>query len=146
MFDCVDNGTLNSVSVLANGVAFEHAVAGIRQRPGLRAALHLNLFERHPVARESEVGVLVGDSGEFERGFGGLWGAYARASRDEKERFRKAVVAEYSAQLGRAKDALGDKWDVEVDGHVHIDMIPFLFACLLSLMDRLVIRDNRRLP
>lgn len=135
MFECVDRGALNSVSILANGVAFDDAVQGLLKRPQLRVALHLNLFERQPVAPLSGVSGLVGDSGEFHHSFASLWAAYLQGDASERLALRRAVIAEFSAQLEIVRAALGGGWKVEVDGHLHMHMVPFVFDCLMSLVE-----------
>ena len=47
ILDCVDNGPLNSVSILANGASFEYAIAELVKRPGLTAGIHINLIMQH---------------------------------------------------------------------------------------------------
>ncbi len=57
-------GLVTSTSLIANGAAFDDAVAGIRQCPGLSVGLHVNLTAGRPLA-DGAKSSLAGRDGRF---------------------------------------------------------------------------------
>lgn len=133
ILDCVDNGALRSVSVLANGDAFDFAMAECAKRPHLRVSVHLNLCEGRPVSASDAVAPLVDGRGVFRHSFHSLWLAHAFASREERDALRRAVEVELGGQIAKVRSRLKAGHAVAVDGHRHMHMIPFVFDTLLDL-------------
>src|SRR5690348_12321713 len=63
ILDAHRSGIVTSSSLLANGYAFDHAVALAKQTPTLGIGVHLTLTEGLPVA--SKVNTLLGPDGKF---------------------------------------------------------------------------------
>jgi hopanoid biosynthesis associated protein HpnK len=59
------HGILTSTSIVANGEAFEHAVALARANPRLDVGVHLTLVEERPLASPGEIPTLVDSDGRF---------------------------------------------------------------------------------
>lgn len=127
---CHDHGSLARTSVVANGAAWDHAVAALRRRPALAVALHLNLFEGRPLSPPAEVDLLVDASGRLDRGFVALWAAATGA---RGSRLRAQIRLELRRQIERFQEAFGDRGRLVVDSHVHYHLLPPVFDELLML-------------
>src|SRR3989442_9867324 len=68
-------GVITSTSLLANGEAFQSAVALALQAPRLGVGVHLNLTEGDPVATGLDIPSLVNGQGRFKRTPASLWRA-----------------------------------------------------------------------
>ena len=120
------SGIVTSTSLLANGAAFEEAVAAARATPALGVGVHVNLTQGCPVGGAAGLGALVGSDGEF---LGNAERVYfrmvaGRISMDAAER-------EIRAQIERVQDA--GIQPTHLDGHQHVHMWPPLFALAARL-------------
>jgi chitin disaccharide deacetylase len=61
IFQAHRSGLVTSTSLIANGAAFEDAVAGIRECPNLSVGLHVNLTAGRPLAAGSKSSLAGGD-------------------------------------------------------------------------------------
>ena len=118
VFDALDRGQVRSVSVLANGSAFDGAVSGLRGREGVGVGVHLNLTEFSPLTDL--------------RGLRPL---------DVRAEQIPAVIAEWGAQIQRVIDA-GLVPD-HLDSHQHIHYQPALFPALAEVSARFAISAVR---
>jgi hopanoid biosynthesis associated protein HpnK len=122
-------GILTSTTILANGAAFDSAVALARQAPGLGVGVHLNLTEGRPVASPSEVSSLLNEHGRFLRSPAALVKRVltGRLRADEIER-------ELSAQIEKVQRAgIGV---THLDGHKHVHMLPGILPVVLRVAQR----------
>ena len=142
ILDAVDNGRLESLSIVANGHAFNEAVTEWKKRSHLRLAVHLNLFEGIPICSRENIPLLVDDKGVFKHSFFSLWMCYTFSVPRVRAAFREQVRREYAAQLQKVQMATGLQ-DFIVDSHVHFHMIPFVFDVLYSLRSEFPIRCIR---
>ncbi len=130
------NGILTSATLLANGEAFDSAVAGARNAPRLGVGVHLNLTQGRPIADPAEVSSLVHHRGQFFRSpFALLRGILSRTVRLAE------IDRELAAQIERVRDA-----GIEIthlDGHMHVQMLPGVFQIVLKLAKRCGIRGVR---
>ena len=133
ILECVDNGPVRSISVLANGHAFDYAMSEFKKREGLRLSVHLNLCEGPPLLPAKSVDLLTGGDGEFNMGFVSLWKKHLLSGRRVKERLEAQVRAEFSAQISRVAEGLGEGYEIRIDSHRHYHMIPFVFRSLLEV-------------
>ncbi len=134
--DCIDDGTVNSISVIVNGHVFEDAVERLGKNPAVRVSVHLNLAEGPPVASPDELFHLVDDSGKLVHSFGKLWAKYLFASSRVRLEIRQQITLEFAAQIKRAVDAgIVHPGALRVDSHGHYHMIPFVFDSLLAAID-----------
>lgn len=132
------NGIVTSASLLANGDAFDDAVAAIHQCPGLSVGLHVNLTQGRPVGESTKS--LVDSNGRF---YGPLAMAIrlsigAVATRD--------LEAEISAQAHRAVRA-GIMLS-HFDSHHHIHLHPRAASALAKVAGQMNVpwirfRDQR---
>ena len=98
ILECANGGCLNSTSIVANGAAFEYAVARYRQTKGVSLAIHLNLVEGVPVLPRDRVPMLVDSAGILRNTFGSLWRRYVLSTADARSRLKDQVKDE----IGRA--------------------------------------------
>ena len=135
--DTVENGCLNSTSIMCNMPGFENAVRAYDSiRDSVRLCVHINLVEGTPSATSSDIAPLRDGNGEFRYSFFNLWRAFATRSREDRAALRTAVRAEVDNQLTRFVDAFGADHPVRVDSHMHFHMIPFVFDVILELRDK----------
>ncbi len=130
---CVDAGTINSVSLLANGLDLDRALDEYKRRQGMRLCIHLNLVERNPIAGLADVPLLVDSAGDFRHGFVSLWGEYLRGSPALRRQLYAQVKRELGEQIRLVRGRLGKDHPVLVDSHLHFHMIPFVFRALMEL-------------
>ena len=124
--ECHEKGIVTSASLLANGAAFESAVALARRHKTLAVGAHLNLTEGRPVSSVRAASALVGSDGGFSSAPLGL----AR-----KVFFRKIGPADIETELrAQIEKILGAGLEVtHLDGHKHIHLVPAVFETVLRL-------------
>ena len=112
-------GLISSTSLLANGEAFECAVALSRQAPRLGIGVHWNLTEGKPAAPGCSIPSLVNGKEFFARTPGSLWRAIilGRVSTVDIERELRAQIEKVLA-AGVAPTHL--------DSHKHVHALPVL--------------------
>ncbi len=133
ILECFDQGALTSTSILANGHAFDYAIAAYRQRPNLRLSIHLNLAEGKPLLPVDQVSMLVGPDGHFHSSFAKLWMIYIRADLQAKATMRQQIHAELTTQIQKVKNALGPNYEIQLDSHCHFHILPFVFDEIIAL-------------
>ncbi|MEE8104679.1 MAG: ChbG/HpnK family deacetylase [Planctomycetota bacterium] len=129
-----DDGVLQGVSLIANGHAFDYAVAELARRPGLLLTVHLNLIEGRALAPAAEIPDLIDADGYLRHSFVSLWRMHSLLSRTEKASLGDQVEREMRAQIERIEDAAGKDVPLGFDGHQHTHMIPFVFERLSALL------------
>ncbi|MFP4039369.1 MAG: carbohydrate deacetylase [Desulfosudaceae bacterium] len=136
ILQCLDDGLLNGVSLVPNGADFDYAVDALKKRRGVSLGIHLNLVEGRPVSPAEEVPWLIGESGCFRHGFGGLWRALSLAGKMKQEEMRRQVGLEIRAQIEKCRPAARDCPFPRLDSHMYVHMIPAVFElvceCLAS--------------
>ena len=120
------NGILTSASLMANGAAFEHAVAICRQVPSLDVGIHLTLVEERPLLAALAVPSLVDAKGRFPRHATVFTKQYflGRLSLTE-------IRAELEAQIRKVL-----KHGIHIshlDSHQHVHMLPQILKIAVSL-------------
>ncbi len=67
----IQNGIVTSVSLMANGNAFDHAVEFLKNNPTVSVGWHINLTAGKPLSAASKINTLVDKTGRFysKRGF-----------------------------------------------------------------------------
>ena len=119
-------GLISSTSLLANGEAFESAVALSRQAPRLGVGVHLNPTEGKPVAPASSIPSLVNGQGCFARKPGHLWRAMilGRVSTVDIEKELRAQIEKVLAAGIVA---------THLDSHKHVHALPVLGRMTIRL-------------
>jgi predicted glycoside hydrolase/deacetylase ChbG (UPF0249 family) len=129
-------GLVTSTSLLANGWAFDSALAVARSNPELGVGVHLNLSNGAPVANPEQVPSLLSSSREFDGGPETLILRIASRNLELNE-----VEREWDAQIRRIRDA--GITPTHLDGHKHVQMLPGLFQIALRLAKKHNIRAIR---
>ena len=119
-------GLVTSTSLLANGRAFDSALAVSRNHPELGIGVHLNLSDGPPTAEASSVRGLLNSSGQLEGGPESLLLRIAGRSLRVEE-----VEREWDAQIAKVKSA--GIVPTHLDGHKHVHMLPGLLEVALRL-------------
>ncbi|HEX5049506.1 MAG TPA: ChbG/HpnK family deacetylase [Gammaproteobacteria bacterium] len=122
--DAHRRGIVTSTSVMANGAAFEHAVALAKECPTLDVGVHLTLTEERPVG--GAAAGLVDANGRFTPH------ALQFAARYAAGRIPlRAVRAELDAQIRRV---LASGLPVShLDGHQHVHVLPGIAGVVAEL-------------
>ncbi len=130
------HGVVTSATLMANGAAFELAVAGSRRAPALGVGVHLNLSEGRPVVPASRIPTLVDDRGLFHLKPGPLLRALLRGRIDLND-----VATELRAQISRAARA-GISL-THLDGHKHVHVLPGIDNVVIRLAQEFAIPSVR---
>lgn len=136
ILECIDQGVLTGVSILANGEASEDAVVRYIPRANLASlGVHLNLTEGRALSPRDTIPLLIDGAGNFRHSVISLWFHYIYASSAVKAQYRAQVGVELRTQLDSIRSflALHNLSVSTVDGHQHVHMIPFVFDEVLTL-------------
>ena len=142
---CIDAGVINSVSLMVNGWAVDHAVAALTEehRRTVRVRLHLNLVEGRPIAPPSSLSELVGEGGELNAGFVQLATQFATQSPSRERELRKQLRNEIRAQIEQFLELFGDDQPLHVDSHRHYHLLPGVLEEIVALRDEFEIAGIR---
>jgi predicted glycoside hydrolase/deacetylase ChbG (UPF0249 family) len=130
---CIDEGPVESTSIIANGAAFDYAVAALRSRPRVALSVHLNLIEGPPLTPARDLDLLVDGEDHLCHSFVSLWRAHALASPATRTRLAAQVRAELRAQVEKVRAAVGPGVPLRLDSHQHLHHIPFVFRIVADL-------------
>src|SRR5215471_3631297 len=120
------HGIVTSTTLMANGAAFEAAVASSRQMPRLGIGAHLNLSEGMPVSPALRIPSLVNDRGRLYLTPGRLWKAIVRRRVSLAD-----VETELRAQIAKIKRA--GILPTHFDGHKHVHILPGVSDIVIRL-------------
>lgn len=126
-------GSVNRVSILANGSAFEFAAEQLKKLPELRYAVHLNLVEGKAISRKELLPYLVNAQGYFKHSFLSLWLLY-KLRRSKRAELIRQITIELKSQIDKVRCVLNCK-HISVDGHQYIHLLPFIFNLLNDLSE-----------
>ena len=122
-------GILTSASVMANGVAFEHAVRLCRSVPSLDLGIHLTLVEEDPLLRAAAIPSLVHAGGKLHRHATTFMKKYLAG----KIHFQD-VWSELEAQI---KKVLSRGIEIShLDSHQHLHMLPQILRITIALANK----------
>ena len=120
------DGILTSASLLANGPAFDQAIASSQQFPQLSVGVHLNISEGSPVSPAARIPSLVNGRGELHLSPFHLWVRILMGQISLED-----IHSECRAQVLKLLDAgLGPS---HLDGHLHVHVLPQLSHILIAL-------------
>lgn len=124
------SGALSSATLMANGLAFDDAVAVAQANPGLGVGCHVVLVDGNPLSPLDRVATLLGpDRTQLRPSLATFARAALLGSLDEEE-----IENEASAQIMRLIDA-GLK-PTHLDSHKHTHMFPAVLRPLLRAAKR----------
>lgn len=120
------HGIITSVSLLANGHAYEAAIRLSAQAPQLGVGVHLNLTEGQPVSSPASIPTLVDGKGQFLRSPFVL----ARQILTGKVSLSE-IEMELRAQIEKVSSS---RLDIShLDGHKHVHILPPIFDIVVRL-------------
>ena len=120
------NGILTSASVMANGVAFEHAIRLCRSTPSLDLGIHLTLVEEDPVSSAAAIPSLVDTAGKFHRHATTFMRKYVTGQIQLQD-----VWSELEAQI---KKVLSRGVEIShLDSHQHLHLLPQILRITITL-------------
>ncbi len=123
-----NGGAVSSTTLMANGPAFEDAVAAARSAPNLSVGCHVVLVDGTPVSPPDTVDTLLAiRSAEPERFYSSLSAFAARAMLGGFD--RDQLVAEITAQIRKIQSA--GLQVTHLDTHKHAHIFPEILAALL---------------
>ena len=120
------NGIITSTTLMANGTAFDSAVAAGLAAPALGIGVHLNLTQGRPVSPVSQIPSIVTPEGFFYP----TPGALARRVLTGKARLGD-IESELRSQIEKVASA-GVRI-THLDSHKHIHVLPAIFNVVLKL-------------
>jgi len=126
----IEEGCVRSVSLLANGAAFDEAVRYLHARPDIAVTLHLNLIEGRPLAAHPD-GLLIAANGRLNSTFSGLFLAWCRRGKAQDRLFTE-IQREFAAQAAVFSQAFGHTRPLRLDSHGHVHAIPLVWRALLT--------------
>ncbi len=126
ILDAYRDGILTSTTLLANGMAFESAVAASKKFHGLGIGVHLNLTEGMPVADASLIPTLVDRRGRLYLTPPRLWAGIALGQVSHSE-----IEVELRAQVMKVIHA-GIR-PTHFDGHKHVHVLPHISEIVIRL-------------
>lgn len=139
---CVNDGVLNKISVLPNGIVPEFKERLINKN--VQLSLHLNLVEGHSLSAPAEIPLLVSPEGFFKHSFIGLC---LLAFSPKRKTFAKQLRSELQQQLRFWKTHIGSETPFFIDSHQHVIMIPLIFKTLLRVIrEENITVSHLRLP
>lgn len=139
---CVENGVLNKISILPNGVIpdFKARLSACDVTSGL----HINLVEGFPLSKREDVCLLLAEDGSFRYSFGGL---LLLSVSPKRKQIEAQLYNEIRAQLQFWKKHFGENTPVFLDSHQHTHMIPLVFRALMrAVRDEALDVAYMRLP
>jgi predicted glycoside hydrolase/deacetylase ChbG (UPF0249 family)/putative flippase GtrA len=125
----IDAGSVQSTSVMAVGTGLSHAAHQLQSRPQVAVRVHLSLTEGTAQGDHAVVAPLCAHTGELLNSYLGLLVRYACADPETRTRFERAVCTEFTAQIRAVTHVLPGRV-VGVDGHEHIQTIPWIARCM----------------
>lgn len=128
-------GTLNSISILANSPFFESIACTLKpaiKSGKLEISLHINLVEGQPCAPANEIPLLLNKRGTFKHDFIGL---LLHSFGSIKTSFYSQIVKECTAQIERYLEVFPEQQhSLSIDSHQHTHAIPLIFNALLEAL------------
>lgn len=137
ILDAHRTGIVTAASLMANGPAFDHAVALCRAHPGLDLGIHLSLVGECPVSPPHQVPSLVTRDGRLHDNAFAFTGHYLRGRIDAGH-----LARELDAQIQRVRDT-GLRIS-HLDSHQHLHMLPAVWEIVAGLAIRHGIPAARR--
>jgi predicted glycoside hydrolase/deacetylase ChbG (UPF0249 family) len=134
--DAHRHGIVTSTTLMANGVAFETAMALSRQMPRLGIGAHLNLSEGKPVSPAHRIPSLLNARGRLYLTPGRLWKGIATRRVNLAD-----VETELRAQIAKIHGA--GILPTHFDGHKHVHILPGVSDIVVRLAQEFFVPSVR---
>ena len=132
IIEMMEMGCVTSATILANGKAFDHAIAAARHFPRCSFGVHLNLTQFAPLSEQCALWSILDANGDFS-------GKILRRSPGPS--LQRAILKELQLQYDRVRQALGQV--SHIDSHHHIHTKASLFPLLAWFVEANRIRSVR---
>jgi len=119
-------GILTSTSLIANGIAFNHALNVYKATPTISVGVHLTLVEEKPLSNPRQIKSLIGKNGKFHHSATNFAKKYVLGHICFKE-----VYQELEAQILKINDS--GLPISHLDSHQHVHMLPKIFSISTQL-------------
>lgn len=126
IFFAFKNGLIDGTSLMANGLAFDHAVAGLPEASGLKLGIHLVLVEEKSLLDKEQIPTLVNGEGFFYKNHRLFFIRYILGL-IKKDDIKKEV----EAQIHKCLEA-GIKPEF-INSHQHLHLLPGIIDIVISL-------------
>jgi len=138
---CIDEGALNSVSIIVNSDALDYSLQLIKDK-NIRKVIHLNITEGKQLSKQS-FQYLTDNKGYFFRSWQRLFFEYYFLwNKDKRKAIKKEIKKEFKNQIMLYCQKLNTK-----DTHQHFHTIPFITDILIELKNEMDINIlNIRVP
>jgi predicted glycoside hydrolase/deacetylase ChbG (UPF0249 family) len=126
ILDAHRKGIVTSTTLLANGMAFDSAVASGKRCHRLGIGVHLNLTEGKPVAEANEISTLVDPGGRLHMVPARLWAGIAAglvSMPDIEVELRAQIMKVFRAGIT----------PTHLDGHKHVHVLPGVSDVVIRL-------------
>lgn len=130
------DGILTSASLLANGPAFDQAIALSSQFPQLSIGVHLNISQATSVSPAARIPTLMNERRELYLSPFRLWLGILR-----REINLEDIHSEFRAQVLKVLDA--GVTPTHLDGHLHVHILPQLSPVVIALAREFRVRYVR---
>ena len=135
IYECYEQGSLNSTSIIVNTPALERSLALIEGK-AIRKVLHLNIVEGRALS-DRNFRYLTDDTGRFFRSWQRLViDYYGLSSSQKKALIRAEIKEEYRAQIQLYREKVQAE-AIAIDSHQHTHLIPFVSEILIELIDEM---------
>jgi hopanoid biosynthesis associated protein HpnK len=136
ILDVHREGIVTSTTLMANGGAFDAAVAIARRSPRLGVGVHLNLTQGPPVSPPSRIPTLVDGQGRLHFSPARLWEGITRRQVNLTD-----IETELGAQITKTRRA--GIFPSHLDGHKHVHVLPGVSEIVIRLAQEFGIRSVR---
>ncbi|MBN2442799.1 MAG: ChbG/HpnK family deacetylase [Spirochaetales bacterium] len=126
IIEAIEQGAVNSVSIVANGRALDEAICFIQNHPRLKTGIHFTLIDEKPVAEPDLIPSLVTADGMFHRDYSTFIREYIRGRINPYE-----VKIELEAQLKKLLD--NGLVLSHCDSHQHLHLLKRISFVVLRL-------------
>ncbi|WP_024786695.1 MULTISPECIES: ChbG/HpnK family deacetylase [unclassified Lebetimonas] len=142
---CIDEGVLNSVSIIVNSDALDYSLQLIKNK-NIRKVLHLNITEGKQLSKQN-FHYLTDNKGCFFRSWQRLFFEYYFLwNEDKRKAIKEEIKEEFKNQIILYCQKLNTK-DINIDSHQHFHTIPFITDILIELKNEMDIKIlNIRVP
>ena len=131
-----EDGLINSFSILANGEGIEDISKRLKELTNgkLRIAIHLNLLEGKLLSSINK-SLLADNYGNMHFSFIDLLFYWLLCSKKKRKILLNEIEQEWRAQIEMVKTICYPHQITSVDGHEHINILPFLFPLVVKLAE-----------
>lgn len=143
IIECIDAGVINSVSIMANGYAFDYAVEELIKRKDrkINLVLHVNLDQGKAL---SDSKLLTDAKGYLDKGFEGIFWRSLLLRGISKDKLEEEVYREVKLQIIKVLPLFKAlNLPLKIDGERCTHLIPVVFGTILKLSDKYPINSIR---